>query len=85
VPEPIRSHCREQTLQLDESCLIVRHEYVAESFGRWARAVHMSSNFETFDGLPVPTRRRVRLRPFTPVLVKVDVSHAAFLARVSKG
>lgn len=85
VPEPIRSHCREQTLHLDESCLIVKHEYVAESFGRWARAVHVSSRFETFDGLPVPTRRRVHLKPFTPVLVKVDVSQAAFLARVNRG
>jgi hypothetical protein len=84
VPEPIRSHCREQTLYLDESCLIVKHEYVAESFGRWARAVHVSSRFETFDGLPVPTRRRVHLKPFTPVLVKVDVSQAAFLTRVNR-
>ena len=78
VPEPIRSHCREQTLHLDESCLIVQHDYLAESFGQWARAKHMSSRFETFDGLPVPTRRRVRLKPFGPVVVKVDVSHAAF-------
>jgi hypothetical protein len=85
VPEPIRSHCREQTIHLDDSCLIVKHEYVAESFGQWARAMHMSSRFETFDGLPVPTRRRVRLKPFGPVVVKVDVSHAAFFARVSKG
>jgi len=78
VPEPIRSHCREQTLHLDDSCLIVRHEYVAESFGRWARALHTSSRFETFDGLPVPTRRRVRLKPCGPIVVKVDVSDAHF-------
>jgi hypothetical protein len=78
VREPIRSHCREQTLHLDDSCLIVKHEYVAEAFGQWARAMHTSSRFETFDGLPVPTRRRVRLKPFGPVVVKVDVSHAAF-------
>ena len=84
VPETIRSHCREQMLHLDESCLIVKHEYVAESFGRWARAVHVSSRFETFDGLPVPTRRRVHLKPFTPVLVRVDVSQAAFLTRVNR-
>jgi hypothetical protein len=82
VPEPIRSHCREQTLYLDDSFLIVKHEYVAEAFGHWARAMHESSRFETFDGLPVPTRRRVRLKPFGPVVVKVDVSHAALLARV---
>ena len=85
VPEPIRSHCREQTLHLDESCLIVRHEYVAEAFGSWSRAMHVSSRFETFDGLPVPTRRRVRLKPAGPYVVKVDVSEASFRARPTKG
>jgi hypothetical protein len=83
VPEPVRSHCREQTLHIDERGLIVRHDYVAESFGGWARAVHRSLDFETFDGLPVPTRRRVRLRRFGPVVVKVDVSHAGVSARVT--
>lgn len=73
VPEPIRSHCREQTVHLDRSGLIVRHDYVAEAFGRWARGAHRSSRFRTFDGLPVPTRRRVRPRPFGPVIVRVDV------------
>jgi hypothetical protein len=73
VAEPIRSHCREQTLHIDERGLIVRHDYVAESMGNWARAVHRSYDFQSFDGLPVPTRRRVRLRPFSPVVVRVDV------------
>jgi hypothetical protein len=80
VPEPIRSHCREQTVHLDERGLIVRHDYVAESFGSWARGAHRSYDFETFDGLPVPTRRRVRLRPLGPVVVSVDVHHAAWVA-----
>jgi hypothetical protein len=79
VPEPIRSHCREQTIHLDESCLIVRHDYTAEAFGPWARGVHRSSHFETFGGLPVPTRRRVRFRGVGPVIVKVDVSEAAWV------
>jgi len=78
VPEPIRSHCREQTLHLDERGLIVRHDYVAEAFGRLARGVHRSSRFRRFDGLPVPTRRRVRPRPFGPVIVRLDVSDAAW-------
>ena len=80
VPEPIRSHCREQTIHLDETGLIVRHDYVAEALGRWAHGVHRSSEFRTFDGLPVATRRRVRLKPFGPVVVKVDVSDARFSA-----
>ena len=80
VPERIRSHCREQTIHLDESALIVRHDNAAEAFGPWARGLHRSSHFETFDGLPVPTRRRVRLTPFGPVVVKVDVSAARYVA-----
>jgi hypothetical protein len=79
VPEPIRSHCREQTIHLDERGLIVRHDYVAESFGRWARGVHRSSDFRVFDGLPVPTRRRVRLGRLGPVVVKVDLSDARWV------
>jgi hypothetical protein len=42
--------------------------------------VHQSSHFETFDGLPVPTRRRVRLGRLGPVVVKVDVSDARYVA-----
>jgi hypothetical protein len=83
VPEPIRSHCREQTIHLDESGLIVRHDYTAEAFGSWARGAHRSSRFVTFDGLPVPTRRRVRPRPFGPVIVRVDVFEAAWTEDVS--
>jgi hypothetical protein len=78
VPEPIRSHCREQTIHLDDAGLIVRHDYVAEAFGRWARGVHRSSRFESFDGLPVPTRRRVRLGPFGPIVVRLEVWDAAW-------
>jgi hypothetical protein len=78
VPEPIRSHCREQTIHLDAAGLIVRHRYTAEAFGPWARGDHRSTRFLTFDGLPVPTRRRVRLSPIGPVVVKVDVSEAAW-------
>ena len=79
VPEPIKSHCREQTIHLDAAGLIVRHRYTSEAFGRWARGDHRSSRFVTFDGLPVPTRRRVRLTPVGPVAVKVDVSEAAWV------
>lgn len=79
VPDGVRSHCREQTLHIDERGLIVRHDYVAESFGGWARGAHRSFDFEVFDGLTVPTRRRVRLSAFGPVVVKVDVSEAAYV------
>ena len=63
---------------MDERGLIVRHDYTAEAFGRWARGAHRSYDFKSFEGLPVPTRRRVRPRPFGPVIVRVDVHGAAW-------
>lgn len=81
VPEPVRSHCREQTVYVDDRGLIVRHHYTAEAFGRWARSVHRSHDFETSDGLPVPAHRRVRPRPFGPVIVRVDMADAAYVPR----
>jgi hypothetical protein len=80
VPEPIRSHSREQTIHLDERGLIVRHDYVAEAFGSWARGVHRSYDFAMSDGLAFPTRRRVRLRTFGPVVVKIDLADASYVA-----
>lgn len=74
VPDDRRSHCAEQVLHLDEHGLIVRHDYTAEAFGRWARAAHRSSCFEDQDGIPVPLRRRVRPRPAGPVIVSIDVA-----------
>ena len=64
--------------EVDDAGLIVRHSYTAEAFGRWAKGDHRSTRFITFDGLPVPTRRRVHLTPIGPVAVKVDVSDAAW-------
>jgi hypothetical protein len=73
-PEGLPTHCREQSFQLDDDGLIVRHDYTAEVFGRWARAKHLCSEHREFDGLIFPTRRRVTPRgsPF-PTLVRIDV------------
>jgi hypothetical protein len=73
-PEGFPTHSREQTFRVDEHGLIVRLDYTAEVFGAWARAKHICCDHREFDGLVLPTRRRVTPRgsPF-PLLVRIDV------------
>lgn len=78
-PADLHTHSRRQTLYVDGSGLIRRHDYVAEPVGRWARAAHYSAGHRTFDGLVFPTRRRVRPRGLAnrslprPTLVALDI------------
>lgn len=58
-PEDIPTHSREQVFYLNAGGLIERHDYTAEVFGKWARAVNYSSEFTEAGGLVIPTRRIV--------------------------
>jgi hypothetical protein len=58
-PDGVHTHSREQVFYIDADGLIRRHDYTAEPFGGWAKAVHYCLEHRTFDGLVVPTRRRV--------------------------
>ncbi len=78
-PPGLPTHSREQVFYFDAAGLLRRHDYTAEVFGGWARAAHYTAAHRRFDGLVVPTRRRVyprrrdnRPRPF-PTLVWIDV------------
>jgi hypothetical protein len=80
-PPDIHTHSRQQTLYVDAAGLIRRHDYVAEPVGRWAHAAHYCHDHRHFDGLVLPTRRRVHPRgpggrslPH-PVLVALDIDH----------
>ena len=78
-PSEIHTHCREQTLYFDEQGLLRRHDYTAEVFAGWARAAHYCFNYQNFDGLVVPIRRKVHPRrgnnrPLTAVtLVWIEI------------
>jgi hypothetical protein len=78
-PGQIHTHCREQILYFDQKGLVRRHDYTSEVFGGWAKAAHYPFDHQTFDGVVVPTRRRVFLRrrdnrPLTAVtLVWLDI------------
>jgi hypothetical protein len=81
-PDGFPTHSPEQRFHLDGDHLLVRHDYTAHVFGGWARAAHLSSEHREFDGLVLPTRRRVRPRlpagrvAPAPVIVSLDVLSA---------
>lgn len=58
----IPTHCRRQQFWFDEAGRFVRHDYVAEVIGPWARGCHLWEDFESVDGLLVAMRRRVVAR-----------------------
>jgi hypothetical protein len=58
-PDDIPTHSREQDFYFDEAGLLRRLDYTAEVFGGWAKAAHYCWDHKQFDGLVVPTRRRV--------------------------
>jgi hypothetical protein len=59
-PEGFDTHSRRQRFYLDAGGLLVRHDYVAEVVGGWARAAHLCADHVEAGGLVFPTRRWVR-------------------------
>jgi hypothetical protein len=57
-PDHVATHCREQTFHFDESGLLRRHDYTAEVINA-GPAAHYCSGHREFNGIMVPTRRRV--------------------------
>lgn len=80
-PPGVHTHSREQVFYLDSTGLIRRHDYTAEPFGEWAKAAHYCFDHRPFDGLMVPTRRRVYPRRpdgrprARPLLVWIELSN----------
>jgi hypothetical protein len=74
------THSPRQTFYFDARGLLVRHDYVADVVGRWARAAHLCAGHVTVDGLVFPTRRRVlpigpRNRPARfPTMVWIELA-----------
>jgi hypothetical protein len=73
-PEGVHTHCTTQTFYFDESGLILRHDYVAEIVGGWARGAHLWQDYVTVQGFPIATHRRVyaRFGRMTAPLVALD-------------
>ncbi len=74
-PSGIPTHSRRQTFHFDENAMLTRLDYTAEPvLGPLARAQHRCFDHRRFNGLLVPTRRRVTPRGLpAPLLVSIDI------------
>ena len=77
-PPAIATHSSRQTLHIDSSGLIRKHDYTARAIGRWASGRQTLSRYREFDGIWFATRRRVtprlgRLALPLPSLVEIEV------------
>ena len=83
LPSALAGHGRVQTLHVGPDSLIRRHDYTATAFGIWARAAQAIEGFETVDGVPMGTVRRVTPRmgrPLpAPTLVWIRIHSAQFV------
>ncbi|MFI6358796.1 hypothetical protein ACIBJF_40765 [Streptomyces sp. NPDC050743] len=83
-PDYIATHCAEQVFYFDSDGLLRRHDYTPEVIGA-GPAAHYVSDYKEFDGIMVPTRRRVhRRRADGSVdrdveLVTIDVESVLFI------
>jgi hypothetical protein len=67
-PPDFHTHCVAQTLYVDATGLIRRHDFTAEPVGRWAAAALYCDQHREVDGLTFPTHRRVLPRGLGRVL-----------------
>jgi hypothetical protein len=62
LPPSLHTHCRTQTFFFGDDGLLLRHDYVADIIGSWARGAHLWEDFTEVGGLAVARRRRVLVR-----------------------
>jgi len=62
-PPTIPTHCPQQTFVFGPDGLLRRLDYTADVFGALARGAHLCERHQTFDGIVIPTYRRVVPRP----------------------
>lgn len=82
-PDTIVAHTRQQTYYFDDAGLLRRLDYAVDILGGGS-AVHYPSRYREFDGIMVPTRRRVYIRnpdgfpAPDSVSVAIDVTDVSF-------
>jgi hypothetical protein len=81
-PDSMAAHTRQQTYCFDERGLISRLDYTVGVLG--GSTVDYPSEYRAFDGIMVPTRRRVYTQDIDGTLardsptVAIDIADAAF-------
>jgi hypothetical protein len=82
-PDTVVAHCRQQTYSFDDAGLLRRLDFAVDILGG-GPAVDYPSDYRTFDGIMVPTRRRVYVRnpdgspQRDSVSVAIDVTEVNF-------
>jgi hypothetical protein len=82
-PDTVVTHCRQQTCYVDDTGLLRRLDYAVDVLGGGG-AVQYPSRYREFDGIMVPTRRRVYARDAEgfPILdtvsIAIDLAHVSF-------
>jgi hypothetical protein len=82
-PDTIVAHHKQQTYRFDDAGLLRRLDYPVDILGG-GPAVHYPSQYREFDGIMVPTQRRVYVRRpdgtpvLDPVSVAIDVADVTF-------
>lgn len=61
-PPSVETHCARQRIYFGPDGRIVRHDYVAEIAGSWARGSHYWLDYRTANGLAIACHRRVTAR-----------------------
>ena len=82
-PPSIATHTKEQISYFGQDCLLRRHQYTVDVLGR-AKGLNYAYNYCDFDGIAVPTCRRVyaydenRRKVPESVLVAIDIEEVHF-------
>lgn len=73
----VPTHCRKQSFYFDDTFRLVRHDYVADIVGVWARGAHFWMHYRDVQGVPV-AMERVVLPRLGRATVPVTVLGATF-------
>jgi hypothetical protein len=82
-PDNIASHSRMQSSYFGDDGLLRRHEYVVDVMGG-AQGVNYASDYRDFDGILVPTKRRIygydnrKHKIPSPLLIAIDIDDMTF-------
>jgi hypothetical protein len=83
-PNDVATHSRKNVYYLDDAGLIRRHDYTTEVLGSTSPAAHYGSEYREFNGIRMPTKRRVYLLDQEgavmpePVVVSIDLNDVRF-------
>jgi hypothetical protein len=82
-PDDVASHSRVQSSYFGDDGLLRRHEYTVDVMGG-ARGLNYASDYRDFDGILVPSKRRIygyddrKQKIPAPLLIAIDLADITF-------